>query len=275
MTDPGDLSLRRSPELPPPEPSPDRSGLPLVPIVIGLVALVAIGGWYWWRSSRGGAAGPPAAGAAPAAPRPPAASADRAPLPPLGEIDPLVRQLVSALSSHPKVLAWLTTDDLLRNVAVSVQNVADGASPARHLKPVAPEGAFRVTRRDGQTVLDPRSYQRYDGHADAVGALDAGGVARLYETLKPRLEEAYKELNPDGSFDATLQRAIALLVSTPIVEDPVRLDGSAGLYKFTDPTLEALTPAQRQLLRMGPRNMRIVQDKLREIARQLEMKVDP
>ena len=267
MTDLGDVSLRHSPELPP----PDRSPFPLWAVVIAVAASIAIGGWFWWRSSHGAAA-PPAARAAPAAALPSTAAADRAALPPLDEIDPLVRQLVSALSSHPKVLAGLTTDDLLRNVAVSVQNIADGESPARQVKPLAPEGAFRVSRIDGQTVLDPRSYQRYDGHADAVNALDAGRVARLYETLEPRLEEAYKELNPDGNFDATLQRAVTLLVSTPIVEGPVRLEADGGTYRFADPALEALSPAQRQLLRMGPRNMRVVQQKLREIAAQLRMK---
>jgi hypothetical protein len=41
---------------------------------------------------------------------------------------------------------------------------------------------------------------------------------------------------------------------------------SKVLYTFDDPALEALTPPQRQLLRMGPRNERLVQQKLREIA---------
>jgi hypothetical protein len=38
------------------------------------------------------------------------------------------------------------------------------------------------------------------------------------------------------------------------------------LYAYANPSLEELTPAQRQFLRMGPRNMRIVKAKLREVA---------
>jgi hypothetical protein len=38
------------------------------------------------------------------------------------------------------------------------------------------------------------------------------------------------------------------------------------MFAFEDPALESLSPPQRQLLRMGPRNARIVQQKLREIA---------
>jgi hypothetical protein len=266
MADPADVTLRRpSADAPPPA----GSGFPIWPIVVAVAVLSVVGGWYWLRSSRDAPARPgTAAGPAPA-PGAPTAAETGTPLPPLGEMDPLVRQLVSALSSHPRVLAWLTTDDLVRNVAVSVQNVADGATPSRHLKPVAPEGAFLVTKKDGRTVLDPRGYRRYDAHADAVASLDAAGVARLYATLKPRLEEAHKELSPGGSFDASLQRAIATLVSTPIIEDPVPVEPDCALYKFADPTLEALTPAQRQLLRMGPRNMRLIQQKLREIAAEI------
>jgi hypothetical protein len=38
------------------------------------------------------------------------------------------------------------------------------------------------------------------------------------------------------------------------------------LYTYANPSLEELTPAQRQFLRMGPRNVRIVKAKLREVA---------
>jgi hypothetical protein len=37
-------------------------------------------------------------------------------------------------------------------------------------------------------------------------------------------------------------------------------------YEFDDPKLQSLSSAQRQFLRMGPRNMRIIKAKLREMA---------
>jgi hypothetical protein len=46
----------------------------------------------------------------------------------------------------------------------------------------------------------------------------------------------------------------------------VRLTRDSVAYTYADPALESLSHAQRQLLRMGPRNIRIVQAKLREIA---------
>ncbi len=43
----------------------------------------------------------------------------------------------------------------------------------------------------------------------------------------------------------------------------VRLDG--GRFVFVDPRLEALGDLEKQLLRMGPRNARLVQEKARDI----------
>ena len=80
--------------------------------------------------------------------------------------------------------------------------------------------------------MNPRSYQRYDSHANAFGALDSRGAARLYATLKPRIEEAYKELGaPDGTFDRTLERAIVELLKTPVIEGDVAVTSDRVLYE--------------------------------------------
>ena len=264
-----DLPLQsRAPDEPP---APRRSWT-----WVGIPVILAIGGVLWYFAFRPPpaeehAAAPARRGSSPVpAPAPGAAEpGEEIALPPLDESDPLVRDLVVRLSSHPRVAAWLTTDRLIRNFAVSVVNIADGRTPAKHLGKVAPAGPFQVQGEGEQLYADPRSYARYDGHADAVGALDARGTARLYATLKPRIDEANRELGSQEDFDATLARAIVSLLRTPVVERDVLLRADGVAYAFADPTLEALTPAQRQLLRMGPRNQRIVQDKLREIARYL------
>ena len=188
-------------------------------------------------------------------------------LPPLGETDSVVRQLVSALSSHPRVAAWLTTDQLIRNFSVVVVNISNGRSPARHLGAVRPTGEF-IADEDGEIArIDARSYRRYDEYADAVGALDAEGTARLYATLKPRIQDAYRELGyPDGDFDRAMERALVELLNTPDIDGDVMLTPKSVSWEFAEPKLQSLSGAQRQFLRMGPRNMRIVKGKLREIA---------
>ena len=269
MLDVRDYELQKTPGE---APSPGRGPVG-VRIVVALLPLVAIAAAAYivigWRK---GAAPEPAAQTAATAPRPQAADplgrdAAAIDLPPLDQTDAVVRDLVKALSSHPSVAAWLTTDGLVRNFTVSVANVAEGRTPTRHLSKLRPAEPFRVIERGDAAVIDPRSYERYTTLAAAVSSLDPAGSARLYATLKPRIEDAYRELGvPDTPFDRTLERAIVMLLSTPVPDDQLRVEPRGIGYGFAAPDFEALKPAQKHLLRAGPRNARAIQASLREIA---------
>jgi hypothetical protein len=191
-------------------------------------------------------------------------------LPPLVLTDPLVRELLARLSSSPTLAAWLATDGLIRAFVVSVENVADGISPARRARALAPRGPFRTLSEGDLITIDPRSYARYDGIAIAATSMDAAGLARVYSMLKPRLVEAYRELgHPDGDLDGTVERAIVHLLQTPLVEEPIVLRPRVLSFRYDREDLEALSAAQKQLLRMGPRNVQRIQDQLRAVAREL------
>ena len=144
-------------------------------------------------------------------------------------------------------------------------------TPARQLGVLRPASPFLVTERGGSLYIDPASYERYDALAAAAASVDPAGAARLYTTLKPRIEEAARELGL-GSFDRTLERAIVSLLETPVPREAnVRVQTEVrGIgYGFADPALENLTATQKQLLRMGPRNAASIKSSLRAIARAL------
>jgi hypothetical protein len=46
------------------------------------------------------------------------------------------------------------------------------------------------------------------------------------------------------------------------------------MYKFEDPKLESLSAAQKQLIRMGPRNTLLLRTKISEIALELRAILD-
>ena len=188
-------------------------------------------------------------------------------VPPLDESDPVVRELVKQLTSHPKIAAWLATDGLIRGFTVATENVAGGLTPASRLRVWRPQSGFETLARGRDLQIAPASYQRYDALADAAASIDPAGAARLYATLKPRIEEAHRDLGyPDTSFDRTLEQAIVLLLRTPVPDAAARLETKGIGYAYVDPRFEGLTAAQKQLLRTGPRNVRIIQSSLRQIA---------
>ncbi len=269
--DPSEFDLEKTPA-PPSGERPPRSP---VPWLIGAAAVLAVGMLVWFflpeREVEETAAEPPPI--ASAAPRPagpfglcegPDVNAVALPL--LDDSDTLVGALTRTLSAHPLVTTWLATDGLIRNFTVVVENIASGASPAVHLSSLQPDGAFRVTGEGQGLFLDPRSYERYAPIAAAVDSVDAQAAARLCGTLKPRLDDAYDELGRGGSFDGALERAIVAMLRTPALGADVRLVPSEAAYTFRDEALESLTPAQKHLARMGARNTRLIQDKLRQIA---------
>lgn len=271
-----DLDLDKEPEPGPRPPSPR----PRTPWVLAAVVLAALAGALYWYGR--GPAAPVAPAASPAAASPPGPSA-RAPLggaaapvdlPPLDQSDAVVRDLVGGLSSHPAVMAWLTTSGLIRNFVVVVDNIASGMTPSRHLRALAPRGRFPVLGSSGQVVIDPAGYARYDGIAAAVSGIDAAGAARVYSMLKPRIEEAYRDLGHDGSFDVPLEAAIVTLLQAPAVDGEAALLPRGALYRFSDDRLERLTPAQKQLVRMGPLHVRAIQRTLQQIAAALGIPAD-
>jgi hypothetical protein len=256
----------RPPDSVPPPPPPRRPIAFWIGAAIAVVAIAAAGYYFFGRR----AADAPAN--ATATPAPPTDSAlgrgglDIT-LPTLEMSDAIVRELVGKLSAHPQVAAWLTTRGLVRNFTVVVVTIAEGRTPAPLLKPVRPGTPFQVIERGSDTLVDPRSYERYDRLAEASASIDPAGAARLYTALKPLIDEAYAELGfPDTPFDRMLERAIIQLLETPVVEGPIRLKAERIGWEYVDPRLAGLTGAQRQLLRLGPRNQRIVLESLRNIA---------
>jgi hypothetical protein len=242
--------------------------------ILGILAAVAALYYFVFMKKPAAparAAAAPAESVAPAEAEKPAAGPEGEPLGfpavALGESDPIVRQFAAALSANPDLAKWLLTKDVIRKFVVSVDNVANGLSPRPHIDFFSPAGGFRVSRTRTGTVIDPASYARYDPVVGVVQSLDATAAARLYRAVDPLLQEAYNELGyPGVDFDDTLVRAMAELLETPVVNGPILLEKKVLSYAMTDETLEALSLAQKQLLRLGPKGVQAVHDKIRELA---------
>lgn len=270
MTEPAEPELIRTPdEMAPPATRRATGPWPLVLTALFIGALL-MGGWWYLRRDAPPAEAPVVETAPSPAPAPDVTPLGTTPfpaeVPPLGDSDSFVRTWAPRLSAHPRLAAWLTSDDLIRNFVLVVTRIADGRTPAGQIPVLKPTGTFQVVERGEDLFIDARSFARYNDVAEGFVSLDPATAAQLYATLKPRIEEAHAELGGAGSFDATLERAIVQLVRTPIPGGPIQVEPSGIGYRPTDPRLAELTGAQQHLLRMGPVNARRVQTQLRALA---------
>ena len=243
--------------------------------LIGAAVVLAIAGGAlarWWTMDRSAAT--PAEGPAAAAPGSstdvPLSSAVN--LPPIDEMDPYLRTLLGALSARPELAAWLATDDLIHQMAFTIDRVSRGDSPASELAVIAPEDDVTVDRRGRIRTLSADSYRRYNGIAETLASVEPGAVAKAYRAIQPRLNEAYGSLGrTESGVDVAVQQALDVLIATPIPDGPVEvIEAKGATWAFADPRLEALDPAQKHLIRMGPDNARRVVKTLEEVRRQLQ-----
>jgi hypothetical protein len=243
---------------------PRRSALPMLLAAAFVVAVGVIG--LLWRKPWKTKAPAPVAQATPLpspSPVPPAET--RGPLPGLDDSDGFVRDLAAALSAHPELARWLGQTGLVRTLTAVVANIASGETPRPELSFLAPAQRFKAAGRAGRVVADPASYSGYDLFADGIASIDAEAAAGVYDATEPLFDTAHRELGYPAAFRPALDRAIRELLAVPVPRPDAELVPHASGFRWADPKLEALTSAQKQLLRTGPRNVRMIQAKLREL----------
>jgi len=182
--------------------------------------------------------------------------------------DELIRSMVTGLSSHPKLAAWLVTDGITRRFVSAVDAIAGGYSPRDELEFMRPSQPFLVRPDDaGSLVIASGSYRRYDLAVDVVESIDAEGAIRVFRELEPLFDEIHRAGSwTDTPFEVSLRDAVNHLLRTPVPGGQVAVERRTLSYAYADPGLEGLSDAQRQLLRMGPANVRRVQSKLLELS---------
>jgi hypothetical protein len=255
----------------------------LITAVVLVILVIGAGLLYWWYYMRPPVPAPtvePPKVQEPI-PKPPSAAESKVgeekepppeatvKLPALNQSDDFAKQMLKNLSPHGKIAEWMKIKNIIRVITVAVDNIADGKSPRPHLGFLFYGHIFLPGEKGKKIYLDPKSYERYDLIADAFVSLNTGKTVQVYETLKPLFQEAYRELGyPQKDFHSTLIRAIQRVLAAPVVEREILLkeEGKGVNYLFVDEGLEDMDEVQKHLLRMGPKNTRKIQQKLREMA---------
>lgn len=173
---------------------------------------------------------------------------------------------VGALIGPPKFAAMFVPEDFVRNLVVTVDNLARPKVASRLNPAKPPTGPVVTTGGEGSLVLGAANYARYTPWIELVDSLDVEATVDLYRRLYPQFQSAYENLgNPDGYFNDRVIDVIDHLLATPEPPESIALTRPNVLYEFADPGLEAESAGRKLLLRMGPGNAARVKMKLRDI----------
>lgn len=254
----------------------------LIPVLLAVVLAAALA-LYWWQSNRPASEiepdirmDPPETveEAPPAAPEHPLESTgeeaaqqpELRPLPPLEESDEYFSLEVSDLFG-PALSERLVEQNLVERVVATVDNLPR-EQVADRIKPMSAVGgqlAVNDGEEEGEYVLAPENYERYDALVGMVANADVAEVEGLYRRFYPLFQKAYVELGyPQGYFNDRVIEVIDHLLATPEPEGEIALVRPHVLYEFADPELEELSPGQKLLLRMGDEHRATVKGRLRE-----------
>ena len=194
-------------------------------------------------------------------------------LPRLDDSDQLIRDGVLSLTREEAINSWLSPAELVRKFVVLVDNAANGNVAKDAVAVLTLKEPFpAIPVDDNVYIMDEAGYARYDSVTRIFTSLDSRRSVEFYDLLRPLFKQAYEELGyTDKSFEDVVFQAIGRILETPVLEAPVRLVRPVVMYRFEDPRLEALSPMQKQLVRMGPRNTRAIQAKVGEMARELRL----
>lgn len=192
------------------------------------------------------------------------------PAPDLPELENSTDVILDDLREADQNVEPIQSERLVRDAVVFVDNLRNGVVARDNALLPAPKSRFRVLEQNDKIYIDPRSYDRYNSIVDWFVSLDTAVLVNIFNYYQPLAEEALGEIGyPDAAPDEVLLEAINLLLDTPSAGTVIELTDEDVMYKFADPSLESLPPAQKQMLRLGPDNMRRVKLKLESLKQEL------
>ena len=167
----------------------------------------------------------------------------------------------------------MVNESIIANLVASITNTAQGRLPENVSLLTPPIQEFGVFKKADNHFISPESFTRYNVYAQTFDQIDTSDLLALLAQYEPQILTNFEQIaEPNADFTDTLITAINRLLDTPSVNLPIPVVSDSAMYKFANPQLEALLPAQKQLLRMGPDNMRMVKAKLRDLRTALASK---
>jgi hypothetical protein len=180
--------------------------------------------------------------------------------------DRYARESIDTVNGGKALTQFVAGDYVVERVVAIIDALRRGEVPYKLLPVGKPSTTFPISDNGLRVTLDTAGFSRYDGFAQWVGGLDTPALISLLNDYERIATQALTRMGvTDFDIRSALLAATTQILSTPQVAVDAELMRREANWVYMDPELEALSSLQKQVLRMGPENADIVQQKARDI----------
>lgn len=186
-------------------------------------------------------------------------------LPSLDHSDDNFKESVENVS--PGLVHWFNIKDVIRKYIILINDISQNQILFKHRDFLNIPQKIVVKKDRLGLYLAKESYKRFDHFANAISSIDIKKGIRLYLTFRPLFKQIYNEFSypPEYRLEDIFLKAAANVINAPSIETRIALTKYPNKYKFADNNLESLNNIEKQMLRMGPKNTKKIQSKLRQL----------
>lgn len=180
--------------------------------------------------------------------------------------DDYAREIIDSVNGGKALKQFVAGDYVVERTVAILDTLRRGEVPYKLLPVGKPASAFPITDDGLRVTMDPAGFARYDTFANWVNSLDTDAIITGFNDFESLATTALSNMGVND-FDI---RGVALAATTQILATPALPAGAELMRReanwvYMDPELESLTALQKQVLRMGPENAELVQQKAREL----------
>ena len=180
--------------------------------------------------------------------------------------DQYARESIDAVNGGKALAQFVAGDYVVERAVAIIDALRRGEVPYKLLPVGKPSTTFPISDNGLRVTLDTAGFSRYDGFAQWVGGLNTPALVSLLNDYEMIATQALTRMGvTDFDIRSALLAATTQILSTPQVSVDAELMRREANWVYMDPELEALSSLQKQVLRMGPENADIVQQKARDI----------
>ena len=184
-----------------------------------------------------------------------------------------LRSAIRGIVSSPMLSRWLLKDTYVSEFVRLVVNINQSQTKQslNDFEAFQPS-AFKPLMIDNQPYLGSTSFNRYNQLARLVDGLDARSLVDLLDRTKQLTQAEYSRYGipaSRGDFKEQLKRAMDKVIAVNVSQNRIPLSQDSVLHKFESSSLERASDVEKLMYRMGPRNSRLIQVKLREVRGQM------